>query len=293
MSCTTDNISINCIIVSARIRKETGQIDELAADIKERGLINPVTVMECGTGKYRLIAGLRRLEACKILGHNEIRASVLSPMDAERALEMEYAENIQRKNFTIAERLEYADKISAVEKAKSKKRQIEHLKSNIDKDSPVVLARAQQETGKTRDLVARKAGFTSGMQYERAVAIAKKAPELLDKIDAGENTIYNAYLQAMEKRRKEPVAQVKRADIITRAGHERLMKNQLYSDLWNKCKKAVADANIATTELEFRKKLYENQIRNYQDNVNALSKQCETLEAENAELRTKLETKGK
>uniref|UniRef100_UPI00164242F3 ParB N-terminal domain-containing protein n=1 Tax=Bacillus thuringiensis TaxID=1428 RepID=UPI00164242F3 len=54
-------IDIKKIKVSDRIRKEFGNIEELANDIKENGLINPPVV----TPDHELIAGERRLRACK------------------------------------------------------------------------------------------------------------------------------------------------------------------------------------------------------------------------------------
>ena len=168
MDCTTENIKIVDIILSARIRKDMGGYEDLAGDIKERGLINPITVMDCGDGNYQLIAGLRRLEACKRLGYTEIRASIFSPLDAEEQLRMEYAENVQRKDFTTAERLEYADKIKAVEKAKARERQ--SIYSNCDKKETrdggstpggksLAWKCTEARKGDSRDIIAIKAGF--------------------------------------------------------------------------------------------------------------------------------------
>lgn len=303
MDCTTRDISIAAINVSARIRKDTGGIEELAADIRERRLINPITVMDCCDGKYQLIAGLRRLEAIKSIGCKEIRATILSPMDADEQLRMEYAENVQRKDFTNAERLEYADKIKAVEKAKARERMAAHARDGHDGSTQGVRICAHPKKGKTRDHIAEKAGFSSSRQYERAAVIAEKQPDLLEKIDAGEMTISAAYKEVMQKTETaaaevpsaaplsslETLFEKPRPDQVIRAGHDRLMKNPLYSELWAKWKNAVADANTAVTELEFRSAGYENRIRNYQDNVAALSRRCESLEQENVTLRVQLE----
>ena len=71
--------------------------------------------MKCSNGRYQLIAGLRRILGCIV-----IRATILSQMAADDLLSMEYVENIQRRDFTVAEWLEYADKIKVVEKAKAR-----------------------------------------------------------------------------------------------------------------------------------------------------------------------------
>ena len=117
METETRAILISSIRVSTRIRKDPGDLTELADDLRKHGLINPITVMDCQNGTYQLIAGLRRLEAAKLIQMSELRATLLSPMQAEELLEIEIAENEQRLNFTTAERLEYAEKIKAIEQA--------------------------------------------------------------------------------------------------------------------------------------------------------------------------------
>lgn len=189
----TMSLPITDIVVGERIRKENGAIDELAESIRERGLINPITAMELTGGGYQLIAGLRRLEAVKMLGLAEIRATVLTPMEADEALMTEIAENEQRKEFTLAERLEYADRIRVVEKEKAKERMAVFAREGRNEGTA---KRPYPEKGETRDIVAKKAGFTSQQQMRRAAVVAKKSPELLDMIDTGKASIYGAYKTA-------------------------------------------------------------------------------------------------
>lgn len=77
-------------------RRVTDQkkIKELADSIKELGLLNPITVNEDGT----LIAGMHRLEACKLLGYDEIKVNKinLSSLLAELA---EIDENLVRNEL--------------------------------------------------------------------------------------------------------------------------------------------------------------------------------------------------
>ena len=93
----TLTVALDAITVADRIRMDNGDIEVLAQSIRERGLINPVTIMEQMGGGYVLIAGLRRLNAVRSLGETEIRATVLSPMEADESLMLEIAENEQRK----------------------------------------------------------------------------------------------------------------------------------------------------------------------------------------------------
>jgi ParB family chromosome partitioning protein len=63
---------IDSIIVGERTRKDMGDLDALAASIADVGLINPITVDEDG----RLLAGARRLAACKLLGLKEVEVRI-------------------------------------------------------------------------------------------------------------------------------------------------------------------------------------------------------------------------
>jgi ParB family chromosome partitioning protein len=65
-------VPIECIHVGNRIRKDLGDIRLLAASIEAIGLLNPITVATSGV----LLAGHRRLEACRYLGWEEVPVNV-------------------------------------------------------------------------------------------------------------------------------------------------------------------------------------------------------------------------
>ena len=77
---------------------------ELAASIKQNGLLQPVTVWPLGS-RYELIMGERRCRACRLLGHTHIEAFVLPADDAESAL-LALVENVQRQNLHFFEEAE-------------------------------------------------------------------------------------------------------------------------------------------------------------------------------------------
>jgi ParB family chromosome partitioning protein len=85
-------LSIRKIKVRTRYRKSLGDIESLAANIKELGLLHPIVVRPDG----RLIAGERRLAACKRLGL-EVRGGDLR--DLKEVVRGEFAENAFRKDF--------------------------------------------------------------------------------------------------------------------------------------------------------------------------------------------------
>lgn len=81
-----------------RKRMDAQQMDELAASIRELGLLQPVTVRLIARNRYELIAGERRLRACMRNGMTHIDAIVLPASDADSAL-MAMVENLQRESL--------------------------------------------------------------------------------------------------------------------------------------------------------------------------------------------------
>lgn len=97
-------IPIDSIIVEERFRKDFGPIEDLAASITENGLITPIAVETMPGGMYRLLAGERRLRACKALGMTMIDIRVYDEGLSElRQRQIELEENIQRKDMTWLE----------------------------------------------------------------------------------------------------------------------------------------------------------------------------------------------
>ena len=70
-------IDISKIRVDTRIRKDLGDIDELAECISQYGLLFPIAVRKVNEESYKLLAGYRRLKACKQLGKTEIEVMVI------------------------------------------------------------------------------------------------------------------------------------------------------------------------------------------------------------------------
>lgn len=148
-------IDISKIIVGNRIRKDFGNLQELADDISENTLLNPPVITPNSDGTYTLIAGERRLRAMRdILGYKQITVNVVSAQDDERALLMEISENECRKEFTKTERLDYARRLARIETAKAKERQ--GTRTDIVENSP-----QSSDGGKSRDKVAQALGTSS------------------------------------------------------------------------------------------------------------------------------------
>jgi len=78
------------------------KLDELAASIKEHGVIQPVVVRPLPDGSYELIAGERRWRACKSLGCQSIPAVIKEYRDLE-ATAAALIENVQREDLNPLE----------------------------------------------------------------------------------------------------------------------------------------------------------------------------------------------
>jgi len=80
---------------------DESSIHELAQSIKEKGVIQPLLVRRQGDN-FELIAGERRLRACKLLNLNEIPIIVRDAQDRD-SLELALIENIQREGLNPIE----------------------------------------------------------------------------------------------------------------------------------------------------------------------------------------------
>lgn len=158
-------VDIEKVVVRDRIRKDFGDIQELADDIMQNGLINPPVVNK----EYELLAGERRLRACKSLGWSQIEVRMMDTRDAEHELNVEISENDVRKGFTKSERVDYMKRLLRIEQAKAKDRMAE---SGGNISTP---------TGKSRDITAEQFGI-SGKTMEKEMTIVENR-DLLDPSD--------------------------------------------------------------------------------------------------------------
>lgn len=77
-------------------------LQELAASIRELGVIQPLSLRKTGLDSYQIIAGERRYRAAKIAGLTSVPAYIRNANDAELT-EMALIENIQREDLNAIE----------------------------------------------------------------------------------------------------------------------------------------------------------------------------------------------
>lgn len=101
------------------------ELNELAASIKQKGILQPIVVRQTENNQYEIIAGERRWRATQLAEVHEIPAYI-KDMSDELAREAALIENIQREN------------LNPVEEAKAYQAILKYKNSNYDKLSEVV-----------------------------------------------------------------------------------------------------------------------------------------------------------
>ena len=105
-----------------RTRMDQGSLEELAASIRTRGLMQPILVrpLNDGEDRYEIIAGERRWRAAQMAGLEEV-PTLIREIPDEAALAMALIENIQREN------------LNPLEEAQGLQRLIDEFSMNIRK----------------------------------------------------------------------------------------------------------------------------------------------------------------
>jgi hypothetical protein len=160
-------ITINKIRVRGRFRKNLGDFNSLAASIEEVGLLHPIVVRADG----RLIAGERRLAACKKLNWKSVPVTVV---DLREVIRGEFAENAHRKDFLPSEIDAIRRALLPLEKAAAKERQRRHGGTAPGRKKH--LGQVSRSDGRVRDKIAGFAGI-SGRTLEKIQAIVESAEQ--------------------------------------------------------------------------------------------------------------------
>lgn len=88
-----------------RVQFDAGELEELAASIREHGIIQPLIVSPGKSGNFVLIAGERRLQAAKKAGLKTVPVIMRQASDRQ-LLELALIENVQRADLGPLEEAE-------------------------------------------------------------------------------------------------------------------------------------------------------------------------------------------
>lgn len=100
-----DEIPLECISPNPdqpRTNFKAEEIEELASSIEKDGLLQPILVRTVGEGKYQIIAGERRWQACCRIGLKTVPVRI-KDVDDDTALELALIENVQRSDLNPIE----------------------------------------------------------------------------------------------------------------------------------------------------------------------------------------------
>jgi len=160
-------------------------LDELAASIREHGVLQPILVRPMGPNTYQLIAGERRWRASKIAGLETIPA-LIEDIDDDTALEISIIENLQREDISPLDEAAMYDRM-----VREHGYSIRKLADKIGKDKGYLenrlrLADAPDEI---RELVSLRKDTLSHAYELLKVQDPKRRRRLADQVARGELTL--------------------------------------------------------------------------------------------------------
>ncbi|MFJ6566262.1 ParB N-terminal domain-containing protein [Streptomyces sp. NPDC091292] len=191
----TKKVGIHEIKAGDRARTDLGDLTDLMTSIEALGLFQPIVV----TAENKLIAGGRRLEACRRLGMDEVQVVVAEHIhDAVDLLKAERDENICRKPMTASELIALGRQIEELEKPRAAERKAaSQLAGRSPGGSPIgaVLANGTEKYD-SRERAAEAVGLSTAT-YSRIKQVANGADGY--EINKGQRTAVSPERQAASK----------------------------------------------------------------------------------------------
>jgi len=166
-----------------RLVFEQEALDELAASIREHGVLQPILVRPLGPNTYQIVAGERRWRASRQAGLETIPA-LIEEIDDDTALEIAIIENLQREDLTPL-------------------------------DEAAMFDRMVHEHGYSIRKLADKLGKDKGY-LENRLRLADAPPEIRELVSLRKDSLSHAYeLMKIEdpKKRRRLAAQVARGEL--------------------------------------------------------------------------------
>ncbi len=186
-----------------RTRFDPAALDELAASIREHGILQPVLVRPIeSTNRYQLVAGERRWRAATAAGLSTIPA-LIEELDDDTALEIAIIENLQREDLSPLEEAVMYDRM-----VKEHGYSIRRLAQKLGKDKGYLenrlrLAGAPPEI---QALVSVRKDTISHAYELLKVEDPKKRRRLAEQVAAGELTLVKLRERVEARRRPRRAA---------------------------------------------------------------------------------------
>ena len=176
-------------------------LDELAASIREHGVLQPILVRPRGPNRYQLIAGERRWRASKIAGVETIPA-LIEDIDDDTALEISIIENLQREDISPLDEAAMYDRM-----LRDHGYSIRKLAEKLGKDKGYLENRLRLADApvEIRELVSLRKDTLSHAYELMKVEDPKKRRRLAEQVARGELTLVKLR-DKIEGRRSRPAA---------------------------------------------------------------------------------------
>ncbi len=190
-----EKIAITDIVIHERIRKEYGDIEELASSFSRLGQLQPVILSEDNI----LLAGGRRMAAAVHLGWREIGFIRLADADEVARKEIELEENLRRKDLTWPEEVKairdlYNLKIEKLGRSQGKGKQV-GIKELLAEDDTYNVRSLANETGRALGTVSMDIQLANGLD---------EYPELAD--EKSKISAFKHYKSLQENKLREELA---------------------------------------------------------------------------------------
>jgi ParB/RepB/Spo0J family partition protein len=171
---TLKQLNIEDVKWDKRYREEFGDLEDLAESIKDKGILQPITV----STDMVLLAGERRIRAAKLAGLTKIPALVRKVEGEIDAREIELIENLYRKDFTWVEVCRGVRDVDSLYKAKNfdwsgRKTAVLLQRSRTDVNRALQLASAIEVMPELRELKTADEAFKVVKKMEETAIVGE------------------------------------------------------------------------------------------------------------------------
>ena len=182
---------------------EGEEFKKLCADIKQRGLAQPITIWKDGT----LLDGRNRLLACYETNQEVVLDRYVGPDPVQFSL----SANLQRRHLNPGQRAVVALKVRELLQPAAKERQREageqfgkgsKVSADLREAMPPSPVSTPAEQRKSTAQAAKSVG-ASARSVEQAARVAKVAPDLLPQVQSGTMALDKAHKEAQKRQRQQ------------------------------------------------------------------------------------------
>lgn len=178
---------------------EGDEFRELCADVKERGLAQPITIWTDGT----LLDGRNRLMAC----YETNQEVVLDRYEGSDPVQFSLSANLHRRHLSAGQRACVGLKVLELMRPAAKERQRDaggDRKSEAVKSLSLEIGEAIPAPAEQRKSTAQaaKAVGASRAAVEQAARVERSAPDLLPQVQSGTMALHAAHREAQQRERQ-------------------------------------------------------------------------------------------